>query len=104
MERLADFRPSDAPPLVANPVNTSAFLGTNPQLTLTVATNTEYSSKPRCVRAPVALGVCSSWFDVQTFWKRRDEITSPVGPPHMSCVVAGPLAENLAVMSLSVTM
>jgi hypothetical protein len=45
-------------------LDAGAFLGTNPQLTLTVATNTEYSSKPKCVRAPVALGVCSSWFDV----------------------------------------
>jgi hypothetical protein len=52
---------------------TSAFLGTNPQLTLTVATNTEYSSKPECVRAPVALGVCSSWFDVQRSGQTADQ-------------------------------
>jgi hypothetical protein len=30
MERLADLRSSEVPPEVANPVNTSAFIVTNP--------------------------------------------------------------------------
>ena len=63
---------------VIDSINRSAFLGTNLQLTLTVATNTEYSSKPKCVRAPVALGACSSWFDVQRSGQTADQGESPL--------------------------
>jgi hypothetical protein len=35
------------------------------------------------------------------FWDEPLEITSPVGPPHISWVEAGPLLEYLVAMSLS---
>jgi protein-disulfide isomerase-like protein with CxxC motif len=40
----------------------------------------------------------------RSFGERREEMTSPLRPPHMSCVGASPLVENLVAIGLSVTM